>query len=450
MTLGRPDGKFLEALCDALQKLAIRSKSKADERPIIVRIMLANYPAKPVDCNEVMKTLTENLPTDANLHLWVGAWRKSLSWNHAKLIAVDGNHLHTGGHNLWSEPYLSGNPVHDLSVEMEGKVALDGHHFADQQWKFIKDKQRTFIGSIIDKLPDALPLVKRTRVTVSEWPQKNAPIFPPQFSGENEKLVLHTLTPSIHCRQNWSHYPQSQIEDLSKDVPIISIGRLGSMVTQDRPSDAAILAMINSSRSIIRMVIQDLGPICVPGSKKALPGLTWPKEYLAAIGNAIYERGVDVELVLSNPKSMPGKHKDKDTHPTTPYGNGWDCVDVASEIIKAIQREHPSVDEAQLRLMINENLRICFVRHNKSSTYSDGNSIGLHAKHFIFDDIACYIGSQNLYDCDLAEWGVVIDDEDEVEKILEQYFTPMWRNSYTDEDVDVNRVMEELNVDRDG
>ena len=100
--------------------------------------------------------------------------------------------------------------------------------------------------------------------------------------------------------------------------------------------------------------------------------------------------------------------------------------------------------------MINENLRICFVRHNKSSTYSDGNSIGLHAKHFIFDDIACYIGSQNLYDCDLAEWGVVIDDEDEVEKILEQYFTPMWRNSYTDEDVDVNRVMEELNVDRDG
>jgi len=31
-------------------------------------------------------------------------------------------------------------------------------------------------------------------------------------------------------------------------------------------------------------------------------------------------------------------------------------------------------------------------------------TMGNHSKHFIVDDIATYIGSQNLYVCDLAEW----------------------------------------------
>ena len=101
----------------------------------------------------------------------------------------------------------------------------------------------------------------------------------------------------------------------------------------------------------------------------------------------------------------------------TPYGHGWDCVNAASEIIKAVQREHSSVDDTKLRAMIKDNLRICFIRHNGSSKYSDGNTIGLHSKHFIVDDRCCYIGSQNLYDCDLAEWGVVIDDREVVNEI---------------------------------
>lgn len=95
MSLGPPDGKFLTAFQNALQKLAYRSMSK-DGNPIVVRILLGSYPPKPLDCSQVIKTLTKNLPEDANLHIWVGAWRKGFSWNHAKLIAVDGVYLHTG------------------------------------------------------------------------------------------------------------------------------------------------------------------------------------------------------------------------------------------------------------------------------------------------------------------------------------------------------------------
>ena len=44
----------------------------------------------PVNCNGVRDELMADIPEDANIRLWVGAWRAGSSWNHAKIIAVDG------------------------------------------------------------------------------------------------------------------------------------------------------------------------------------------------------------------------------------------------------------------------------------------------------------------------------------------------------------------------
>lgn len=67
---------------------------------IIVRMMFGNIVGMPTNCSGVLDELTKDLPGDANIRLWVGAWRKGVSWNHAKIIAVDGKYLHTGGHNM--------------------------------------------------------------------------------------------------------------------------------------------------------------------------------------------------------------------------------------------------------------------------------------------------------------------------------------------------------------
>ena len=55
-----------------------------------------------------------------------------------------------------------------------------------------------------------------------------------------------------------------------------------------------------------------------------------------------------------------------------------------------------------------------------------------------------------MYVCDLAEWGVVIDDEKSTKKIKEEYWDPLWKHSYTGEDVDIQAVMDGLDIDRDG
>ena len=66
------------------------------------------------------------------------------------------------------------------------------------------------------------------------------------------------------------------------------------------------------------------------------------------------------------------------------------------------------------------------------------------------DDVCTYVGSQNLYVFDLAEWGVVIDDKDTTSSIMETLWTPTWAASYDDgSDCNVDAVMDALDIDRD-
>lgn len=159
----------------------------------------------------------------------------------------------------------------------------------------------------------------------------------------------------------------------------------------------------------------------------------------------MWTRGVDVEIVLSNPGSSPDDLSMTDGN----YGNGWSCVDVAAEIIKCIQAQFPDAPHDKLRQTVEENLRVCFIRCQRGGcAYSEGCTLGLHSKHFIVDDVCCYIGSQNLYVCDLAEWGVVIDNPEAVRDIKQKYWDQLWKVSFVRDDCDVDEVMDGLGIDR--
>lgn len=422
LSLGPPDGIFMDKFKESLKTVVDNAAGK--EKPVTIRMMFGNIVGMPTNCNGIRAQLTEDLPEDANIRLWVGAWRKGVSWNHAKIIAVDGKHLHTGGHNLWDHHYLKYDPVHDLSLELEGRVSLDGHLFANEQWGYIEKKQETLLGTIGEKIPDYMPQVGPVRVTVSEWPENVASEHPPRFHK--------------------SFVPKQ--EPLEGRIPIITMGRYGAIVKKDRPSDDAFLAMLGSANTIIRMALQDLGPVCLPGTKVALPGCSWPKEYLSVLGKVLWEKGVDVEIALSNPGSIPGGLSATEAC----YGNGWSCVDVAAEIIKTIRKQYPDAEDDDLRKKVAENLRVCFIREERGEAWEDGMTMGMHAKHFIVDDCTTYIGSQNLYVCDLAEWGVVVDNAEQTQQFMEEYWNPMWKYSYTGNDCDVQEVMDGLDIDRDG
>jgi len=248
MSLTPPDGIFLDKIREAIENIS-KNANKLDSNgvifkpPVVIRMMFVNIPGKPTNCNAVRDSLTKNLPKDstANIKLWVGAWRLGVSWNHAKIIAVDGRYLNTGGHNLWDNHYLRKKPVHDLSLEMEGRVTYYGHTFANDHWDFIKFKQGTFIGQIAEKIPDALPLAWKNRVMVSEFPVGIASEFLPVYKFK--------CTP--------------REEKLEGSVPVITVGRLGGLMKvphlilrSDRPSDDAFVSMFNSAKNIVKLIIQ--------------------------------------------------------------------------------------------------------------------------------------------------------------------------------------------------
>ena len=83
------------------------------------------------------------------------------------------------------------------------------------------------------------------------------------------------------------------------------------------------------------------------------------------------------------------------------------------------------------------------------SSWKTSNKVGLHSKVFIVDDVCTYVGSQNLYLFDLAEWGVCVDSKDTTANILKYLWNPMWSCSFDEgRDCQVDEVMDALKFDR--
>lgn len=57
-----------------------------------------------------------------------------MTWNHAKIIAMDGSEALVGGHNLNMDLFRSYPPVHDVSVIVHGAAAEGAQLFLNQMW----------------------------------------------------------------------------------------------------------------------------------------------------------------------------------------------------------------------------------------------------------------------------------------------------------------------------
>lgn len=427
--LAPPDGEFLVQLKQALVKIA-ETANQPGHNVITIRLLFGNIVGMPVNIDSVMHQLTEDIPEGSNIQLWVGAWRKGVSWNHSKVIAVDGRYLHNGGHNLWDQHYLQNNPVHDLSMQAEGECAIDGHLFANFMWGFIEKIQTGYDGQVIAMMSDKIPLPYTNRVTVSEYPEDEVGEFPLEYEKD--------YTP------RWP--------PVEGAVPMITMGRYGALLAEARPSDDAFIQMFRSAKQTIKMSLQDIGPITIPGTAGsvtgvvAVPGCAWPKHYLREFGRALV-RGLTIEIALSTPGSCPGG-----MGPTEAlYGNGWTCDDVASEIIKTLTHDDPDITD-EMMMKHAKQLKLCYLKQAQSNQWNDGLTMGNHAKHFIIDERAYYLGSQNLYVCDLAEWGVLVDNEPQTKQMMKEYWNPMWKASWTSGDCDLVKVIspESIEKDRDG
>ena len=62
-----------------------------------------------------------------------------MTWNHTKIIVVDGTEALVGGHNLNMDLFRSYPPVHDVSVVVHGEAAYGSQLFLNKMWECGKD-----------------------------------------------------------------------------------------------------------------------------------------------------------------------------------------------------------------------------------------------------------------------------------------------------------------------
>ena len=202
-------------------------------------------------------------------------------------------------------------------------------------------------------------------------------------------------------------------------VQMIPIGRLGTSF--HNASDTALVAMMDTAQSTIKICAQqDIGSV------KVFLGGVLPYDYLDAWTRAA-RRGVDVTVVVSNDNAYGGGgHTSSDA-----YFNSWSLQDLWNGLIERADQQWPDSHP-----QLCKHVHFAHRRRRANATWQDGMPYANHAKVVVVDDQAHYVGSQNLYDANLAEFGVIVDDQPSTRQFLNDYWSKLAQYSLSTTYVD--------------
>lgn len=373
-----PDERFLAAIRNAVTWLAYTG------RDVTIRIMIGNFPPAGTDLPAFIRSLMRDasVAPGSRLHIYVGKTRScnasspcdTLSWNHSKIVAVDGRRAVVGGHNMWAGDYLLAAPVHDLSMEVEGPAARTAHRFADALWGFVCSR------------PDDDALNLSYEVINGE----------PDFArGCLSRIELPHQT------------------EAGGGIPILAVARLAAGIRSGF-ADQTLIArdlMLGAATHSIRMVQQDVA-FALGGS-----GMSWPDSALERMADLMAVRQGDVYLVLSN-QGAKG--------PVGTYSNDVPLQAVADRMLALVKARNGLAESAASALLC-QHLHLAALRFGPDATWPGNRPIGLHAKFWMVDDRVFYIGSDNLYPVDLQEFGYIVEDRDVSAQILRDYWDHAWQ-----------------------
>jgi predicted esterase len=432
-TLTPPTGRFLAALTDALTYI---SNKPEDQRPI-VRILYSNWTADSADLSDFLRDpqalLSEILrgvdpakklevyagAVNAGPDKGVGAW--ATSWNHARIVAADGNSALVGGHDLWSDQYLDRNPVFDVSMKLQGESAKHAQDYADRLWRYVLWRMNASLFDRLQRDADLSPCV-RTAAYLYDAASRTSAI---QATGQPDS--------DIYVRAQVKFAPPSGTS------PILSIGRNagsdGSNVYPNRGSyisgagesaDEAIYWLLSRAQSHIRMSLQtfNLAPLSLPVEKLVT---TWDYRLFYELAQAL-NRGVTVEVVLSNPGAVAGKLSQKEA-----LYDG-DVAAAVSTRLSDLLVQACYLTASEAADLISRRLFVGSLRFSADEGYPNEQGartipFSNHAKTFVVDDRVFYVGSQDPFRSNSAAFGYLVEDAVAAQAYVSGYWEKLWGQS---------------------
>ncbi|UKZ50503.1 hypothetical protein TrVGV298_004766 [Trichoderma virens] len=399
-----PTGQFKAAVRNAITYLS----NKPGAEHLKMRIMFGapltfvgnlDYPSEapgPFRAADVLLSdLTRDI-TNANcqMTIYVGysCWDSPFTWNHAKIIAVDGSSAMTGGHNMWYHAYLGQNPRFDATMKLSGLAAEDAHLFAETVWNASIQKPYSIPFNPTDPGSEASPsFVSGAAMLPNRRYVTQAAANPPS------RLYSATIpvSPSDPARMSGS------------GVPVLSVARMLDDAPGAAPGDKALVALLDSATSTIYISGQGL-----KDHTFELVRNYWIDDFMSAIGRAL-KRGVQVKIFLSSidAGSYAG---DQPTVVIEKIGNGLSGMTPGAARV-VLQRLSVQSFPSSSRWGLNPNI--------------DGQrGIGNHAKLICVDSRAVSIGSQNFYPswpAQLSEFTYIFESQTQAQQLMDSYFTPL-------------------------
>ena len=401
-----PDGPFRDAIVDGLRKAVAAGNTPT------LRVILGTPPTQYSDTqfqawvNALVADVGTSLPVQAAA---MSTYRQTVppvatSWNHSKIIDVDGRSAIVGGMNYWSKDYLQvADPANDVSMTVDGPAAADTLKFDDVLWGWICANRgnSTYVAFKTNQISgcvanaSTLPATDTGDVPILTLGRLGNGIDVPGEAGRESPPIPDAPVKGSACT-----FYQRQVSDTNTNREY----------EYRNPGETGLRALIGSASQSIFLSQQDLLG-CVY-NVEAL----FDERVFTALGKKIIQ-GVPITIVLS---------ADGATAAGDSYSNGNPIKQVATTLVKVVAALRPS---GNARDLVCKDVGLAPIRTVDSNKWPNGSPFANHAKVVSVDDSAFYIGSENLYPARLQELGLLVESPQAAATLKSAYLDPLWQRS---------------------
>ncbi|MGW0752653.1 phospholipase D-like domain-containing protein [Streptomyces sp. NPDC002587] len=399
-----PNGAFQEALVSGLKASAARGSK------IKVRVLVGAAPVYHLNVvpSKYRDELVARLGDDArNIDLNVASMTTSktaFSWNHSKILLVDGQSVVTGGINSWKDDYLeTSHPVADVDLALKGPGAASAGRYLDELWSWTC-QNKSNIASVWFASSNGAPCMpSMPKAAAAPAPQGDVPVI--AVGGLGVGILRNDPVSAFR--------PQLPTAPDTKCV----VG-LHDNTNADRdydtvnPEESALRTLISTAGRHIEITQQDVNATCPPLPRYDIRVYDALAAKLAA--------GVKVRIVVSDPANRGAVGS-----------GGYSQIKSLSEISDTLRDRLALVtgDRGTARTTMCSNLQLATFRSSAAPTWADGHPYAQHHKVVAVDDSTFYLGSKNLYPAWLQDFGYVVESPAAARQLTTQLLDPQWQYS---------------------
>ncbi|MFG2639119.1 phospholipase D-like domain-containing protein [Streptomyces sp. NPDC048362] len=409
-----PNGAFEDAIITGLKE-SVEAGNKLKVRILVGAAPLYHLGVVPSKYRDELRSMLGATADHITLNVASMTTSKtSFSWNHSKLLVVDGQSVITGGINNWKDDYLTTtHPVSDVDLALTGPAAHSASQYLDQLWSWTCDNKNNVSKVWFAASPgaDCMPTLG----------QENPPALQ---TGNVPVIAVGGLGVGIEEAD-----PTSRVQPYLPSAPDSTcFGGVHDNTNFDRdydtvnPEESALRALIGSAKSHIEISQQDLNATCPP-----LP------RYDIRMYDALADRmasGVKVRIVLSDPANRGAVGS-----------GGYSQIKSLSEVSDVLRErlERVTGGRPQADSVMCTNLQLATARTADATAWADGKPYAQHHKLVSVDGSAFYIGSKNVYPSWLQDFGYLVENPEAAQQLKTDLLDPQWKYSQTTASFDYAR-----------